>query len=203
MSGHHFELLIEEPSMEAFLDRILPRMLPEGSTAAIRTFNGKPDLFRKIGSRLRGYRKWLPEHYRIVVLVDRDEDDCKVLKCALERAAVEAGLITRKEAGGGSWQVANRIVIEELEAWYFGDWTAVRSAYPRVWDNTPRRAKFRDPDAILGGTAEAFERVLRRHGYYATGLRKLDAAQRIGLHIDPLRNRSGSFACFRDVLQTA
>ena len=202
MSGHHFELLIEEPSMEAFLGQVLPRMLPEDSTAAIRTFNGKPDLLRKISSRFRGYRRWLPENYRIVVLVDRDNDDCRALKCALERAADDAGLITRKKAGGEAWQVANRIVIEELEAWYFGDWTAVRSAYPRVSDDTPRRANFRDPDAIVGGTAEAFERVLRRHGHYAAGLSKFDAAQRIGPHIDPMQNRSRSFASFRDVLRT-
>ncbi len=34
-----------------------------------------------------------------------------------------------------------------------------------------------DPDAIPGGTWEAFERVLQRSGYFQTGLRKLEAAQ--------------------------
>ncbi|MCY4353998.1 MAG: DUF4276 family protein [Truepera sp.] len=69
-----------------------------------------------------GYARWLPDEYRIIVMVDRDNDDCKKLKAELEAAAMAARLRTRSQASGGPWQVANRIVIEELEAWYFGDW---------------------------------------------------------------------------------
>ena len=34
----------------------------------------------------------------------------------------------------GAWQVVNRIAIEELQAWHFGDWEAARQAnpYPRA-----------------------------------------------------------------------
>ena len=54
------------------------------------------------------------------VVVDRDSDDCHKLKNKLEDIAKEAGLTTRTSAGS-KWQVVNRIVVEELEAWYFGD----------------------------------------------------------------------------------
>ena len=66
-----------------------------------------------------------------------------------------------------SWpSTANRIVMEELEAWNFGDWEAVRAAYPRVSKGVPRQVGYRDPDAIAGRTWEAFERIMKRSGYF-------------------------------------
>ena len=72
----------------------------------------------------------------------------------LERMASDAGLSTRATCAEeySSWQVANRIAIEELEAWYFGEWHCVREAYPRVSPSVPNKAPYRDPDAIAGGT---------------------------------------------------
>ena len=67
-------------------------------------------------------------------------------------------------------QLVNRVVIEELEAWYFGDWEAVRSAYPRVSPTVPNQSRYRNPDSVQGGTWEAFERILKGHGYFRTGL---------------------------------
>ena len=54
-------------------------------------------------------------------------------------------------------------LVEELEAWYFGDWEAVRKAYPKVSRTVPRSARYRDADKIVGA-AEAFERVMRGAG---------------------------------------
>ena len=199
----HLEFLVEEPSMEAFLRVALPRIIPGGCSFRIHAFQGKPNLLRKLSGRLRGYQSWIPSSWRIVVLVDRDDQDCHALKAELERAASLSSLLTRSQAGDAHWQVANRIVIEELEAWYFGDWEAVRRAYPRVHASIPRRANYRNPDAIGGGTWEAFERVMRKHGYFTTGLRKVEAAEAIATHIDPSRNRSRSFGVFRSVLAEA
>lgn len=97
-------------------------------------------------------------------MIDRDRDDCHELKQRLEKVASQSGLQTRTQTGDDSWQVVNRIVIEELEAWYFGDWAAVRCAFPRVSEGIPRKAPYRDPDAIQGGTCEAFERILKSNG---------------------------------------
>lgn len=187
--------------MEAFLQALLPRLLPERCSFELHPFQGKGDLLRKLPARLRAYRHWLPADWRIVVLIDRDDADCNVLKQQLERIADEAGLRTRTAANGGPWQVVNRIAIEELEAWYFGDWSAVRAAYPAVPADVPRQAAYRDPDAIKGGTWEAFERILQRGGYFKTGLRKIEAARAIGSHIDPARNRSASFRRFAETLR--
>ncbi len=189
--------------MEAFLRVLLPRLLPPDRCFGVRVFQGKHDLLRKLESRLRGYAKWLPDDHRIFVMVDRDNDDCHELKARLEEAAGRAGLLTRPRANARPWQVVNRVVIEELEAWYFGDWDAVRVAYPKVSSTISNKAPYRVPDAIAGGTWEAFERILKRHGYFSTGLRKVEAARAIAVHIDPKRNCSQSFGLFADAIVEA
>lgn len=203
MTAQHLELLVEEPSMEAFLRALLPRLLPEGRTFEVHAFQGKADLLGKLQARLRGYAQWLPADWRIVVVVDRDDDDCKVLKQQLDETATAAGLRTRSSAGAAPWQLINRIAIEELEAWYFGDWAGVRRVYPRASTSVPAQRGYREPDAILGGTWEAFERVLQRHGYFKTGLRKVEAARALGAQVDPGCSRSPSFLRFHEVFREA
>ena len=50
---------------------------------------------------------------------------------------------------------------------------------------------------------EAFERILKRHGYFTTGLQKIEAAQAVATHIAVDQNRSRSFAHFRDAIAEA
>ena len=127
----HFEILVEEPSMETFLRGLLPRLLPEDRTFQIHPFRGKANLIAKLEARLRGYAAWLPSDWRIVVVVDRDDEDCRELKRRMEAIAAKVGLRSRTQSPT-YWQLVKRIVIEELEAWYFGDWEAVVAAYPHV-----------------------------------------------------------------------
>ena len=189
--------------MEVFLQTLLPRLLPEGSTFTIHVFQGKCDLLRKLRDRLRAYAGWIPESYRVVVVTDRDNDDCQTLKKRLEAVAAESGLVTRSKANDSTWQVVNRIAIEELEAGYFGDWKAVCRAYPRVSPNILSQARYRDPDAIRGGTWEAFERIMKNRGYFRGGLGKVQAASAIVQNIDPARSRSNSFKVFHDAIMEA
>jgi len=203
MSATHLELLVEEPSLEMFLRALLPRMLPRNRTFGVYPFQGKRDLLGKLEARLRAYAAWLPSDWRILVVVDRDNEDCRALKRQLEEIALRAGLRTRTSAHDVHWQLVNRIAIEELEAWYFGDWPAVQAAYPRVSSSVPNRRGFRDPDAILGGTWEAFERLMQRHGYFSGGLAKIEAARAIGAQIIPSRSRSHSFRILWDAIGEA
>ena len=93
-----------------------------------------------------------------------------------------------------NFQVVNRLAIEELEAWFFGDIEALRAAYPEVSRTFHRRPKYRDPDAILGGTSEALARLLK--SYYPRWLPKTKVAEKIALHMEPCRNKSRSFQVF-------
>ena len=191
-------VFVEEISMEAALDALLPRMLGETDYQIIR-FQCKDDLLKQLPSRLRGYSAWLPDDHVILVLVDRDDEDCAQLKQCLEQIATNAGMSTKTQ-GIERFQVVNRVVIEELESWFFGDWRAVRQAYPRVSEGIPRKAKYRDPDAITGGTWEALEREMKRVGYFQAGINKLECAREIGQYMDPARNTSASFNAFADAV---
>ena len=195
----HVEILAEEPSLEAALRLMIPK-ISAGLSFEVYPYRCKQDLLSKLPARLKGYAAWLPQDWRIVVIVDRDDDDCAVLKRKLEKEARDAGLISRTRRGSAGFQVVNRLAIEELEAWFFGDWGAVCAAYPGVDPNVPHKSKYRDPDAILGGTWEALERILRRAGYFQSGLRKIEAARAIAQHMDPKANRSPSFRAFRGAL---
>jgi hypothetical protein len=200
MIVEHIELLVEEPSTAEALRVLLPRILGHLSFE-VHSHQGKHDLLGRLPIKLRGYAHWIPQNWRIVMIVDRDDDDCEVLKSRLEKIAAEAGLVTRQTAGTSTWVLANRIAVEELEAWYFGDWHAVKAAYPNVATGIPGRAPFRNSDEIKGGTWEAFERVLQQAGYFDGGLRKIEAARTIAAHMDPDRNRSPSFRALRNALR--
>lgn len=191
------EVLVEEPSAARALNILLPRVVPE-AVFEVREFPGKAALLKALPTRLVGYAarmKW--EQLKVAVLVDRDDDDCLVLKQQLQDFAANAGLTTRA-IGSDSFQVLNRIVVEELEAWLLGDAEALNRAYPKVPISLAYQARYRDPDAIRGGTWEALEAVLVKHGYHRSGLRKMQAATDIAQHMNVESNRSKSFQVFRD-----
>jgi hypothetical protein len=196
----HLEVFVEEPSAEEALKVLLPKMgIGEGGFA-IHVFQGKQDLIEKLPHRLAAYRNWVPPDWRILVLVDEDREDCDALKERLTARVAGVGMPTWSARRPGTGTVALRIAIEELEAWFLGDVEALRAAFPGVPATLADQSRYRDPDAVRGGTWEALERVLQKAGYYATGLPKIEAAREISAHMDPSRNRSHSFRVFREAV---
>jgi hypothetical protein len=194
----HLEIFVEEESAEAALSVLVPRIIGDAITFKIHAYQGKADLLKKLPERLQGYRNWIPEDWRIVVLADRDSESCVDLKASLEQHSAAVPLPTRTRPGhDGRVVVLNRLAIEELEAWFFGDTEAVLAAYPGVPASLHARAPYRDPDAIRGGTWEKLEQVLQRAGHHKGGLAKVRAAREISMHMEPQRNRSQSFKTFR------
>ncbi|MFZ5453251.1 MAG: DUF4276 family protein [Thermodesulfobacteriota bacterium] len=166
----HFEFLVEEESAETALYNLVPKIVGPAISYNIRVFQGKFDLLKKLPERLRGYRHWLPEDWLIIVLLDRDQEDCFQLKAKMEEIARGEGLSTKSNPNhSGKIQVLNRIAIQELEAWFFGDVIALKTAYPRIPKALDRNSRYRNPDAI-DHTWESLERVLKRAGYYRGGL---------------------------------
>lgn len=193
----HLEFLVEEPSMESTLRNLLPRLLDSTHDFEIRQYSGSQNLLKRLPDRLRGYRHRISDDHRIIVVIDRDQHDCEEIKQKLETIAAEAGLPTKTAPDqNGHFIVVNRIVIEELEAWFFGDIDALVAAYPKVKPSIISRESYRSPDAIRGGTWEALQRVLREFGYYGAIFPKIEVATRVSQHMDPDRNRSPSFQCF-------
>jgi len=196
----YIEFLLEEPSAEHALRNLLPEVLGEEVQFRLHPHQGKPDLLSKLPGRLRGYQAWIPEDWYIVVLLDADDEDCINLKAELERIAYEVGLVTKSAVLPGTrFQVLNRIAVEELEAWFFGDVEALREVYPRISADLARRKNYRNPDTIPGGTWEALVRLLEYHNYEAPG--KISIAEQISRHMNPDLNRSHSFQVFIRGLQ--
>ena len=190
------EFLLEERSAEVALKLIVCKILSDEVSCSFHAFQGKQDLLRRLPNLLEGYRRRTTDDRRIMVLIDEDREDCFQLKATLEEVAQAAGFVTKSSASQeGDFQVVNRLAIEELEAWFFGDMQALRNAYPRV----SRNAQYQDPDAIENGTSEALWRALRR--YYPQRLPKTKVAQNIAQHMEPCRNTSRSFQVFVEGLK--
>jgi hypothetical protein len=197
----HIEFLIEDYSGGEALDHLLPQCLKPGTEYRIHRFGGKQDLLKKLPSRLKGYKAYISLDDLIVVLIDRDSEDCLQLKQKLEKISLDAGFLT-KTTDIQSFQVLNQIMIEELEAWFFGDISAIVKAYPNINPNIAKQSKYRDPDAIRGGTCEALERVLQTARYHQGGLDKPKAARDIAKYMNPEVNTSMSFQAFYNGLKT-
>lgn len=198
---------VEEPSMEAALKILIPKLLG-GDAVDLRIIDhgSKQGLLQKLPQRLRGYSRLPAPRPRVLVLVDRDKDDCRDLKATLERAALNAGLHTKTAPclADGTFSVVNRVVVEELEAWFFGDVLALTQAFPGVPITLATRGGYRDPDAITGGTWEALLRILKRAGHYAGSdrLPKIEVARKVAARMESDRNQSRSFKAFVEGLQS-
>ncbi len=195
----HIEIQVEEPSAEAALKHLVPTIVGDRATSRIINYGSKSQLLKRLPDRLKAYGARIRggEDLKLLVLVDRDADDCSTLKDRLERMAADAGLKTRSAPDhDGTFAVVNRLAIEELEAWFIGDGDAVRAAFPGVRP-FEARAPFRDPDQVRGGTWEALHRLLKGYGHYRSDYPKIEAARRIAPHMSVTGNRSASFRAFR------
>ncbi len=199
----HIEFLVEEASLTITLEHILKKILSKSITFKIHDFRGKYQLLKKLPYRLQGYKQWIPDDWKIVILIDEDREDCLGLKKKLENIAQQVGFITKtSQKQGQDFQVLNRIIIEELEAWFFGDINALCQAYPKISPNLGNKKAYREPDKIQGGTWEALERVLKQAGYNQGGLEKYKAASNIAPYLNPQANKSQSFQVFYQGLLT-
>ncbi len=192
------EILVEEPSMEEALRHILPKVIHGRAKYKVINFGSKWSLLKRLPQRLAAYQQQMQtgDELRLVILLDRDADDCQVLKVKLEQMARNAGLFTKTRPDpDGRFQVLIRLAIEELEAWYIGDPIAIRKAF-RGLPDISSNGIFRNPDNIAGGTWEALHRFLKKHGIFRNSFPKIEAARRIAPHLDCNRNRSRSFVSF-------
>lgn len=189
----HLEFLVEEFSTQEALKALVPNILGNIHTFKIHNFQNKDRLLKRLPERMNAYSKLVQEDWRIVILVDRDDDDCQLLKLKL----CDASRAVTSQKGN---IVLHRIAVEELEAWFFGDVPAIHAEYQKIPASLSHKSKFRNPDAIKGGTWEQLDKILKDYGY-ETGLQKSDFAQRVAPHMDINNNQSRSFQVFRDGLK--
>ena len=164
--------LLEERSMAALLNGLLPRVFPGISFRCV-PHEGKQDLERSIPRKLKA---WRVPGVRFVVVRDKDAGECQVLKDRLQRLCAAAG---REDT-------LVRIACQELEAWYLGEPDALADVFANDRLRAiGRKARFRDPDAVEQ-PARALQRLVPE-------FQKVSGARRMAKHLTREANRSRSF----------
>lgn len=163
-------IFTEEPSMKKALEHILTKLGIHG--CKIIAHQGASDLEKSLPRKLKA---WRDPQARFLILRDNDRGDCRSRKNKLLGIAKDAGRADRCKV---------RIVCQELEAWFIGDWQALEASrhFSRV---VPRRLKTCDPDQ-LAKPADELKKLKRGYG-------KITGADTIAPHLDLDRNRSASF----------
>lgn len=173
--------LLEEPSMKALLEGLLPRLFPDSipnQHFLCIDHEGKADLEQSIPRKLRGWR--VPGDVFIIVR-DNDGGDCIALKERLRNLC----------KGTGHDDALVRIVCQELEAWYLGQPDALADVYD---DEKLRglggKSRYRNPDAVIKPSIVLEKRCPR--------FQKQSAARQMGERLTREGNRSPSFRVFVD-----
>lgn len=165
--------LLEELSMKALLDELLPRLF-EGLEFLCIHHEGKQDLEKSLPRKLRA---WSEPGARFVVIRDNDRGDCLSIKARIQKLCDDCG--QREE-------VLVRIACQELEAWYLGEPDALAEAFDKEsLRRISQRADFRDPDVVPQPSSR-----LRR---LVPEFQKVSGARRMGRFLTRERNRSTSF----------
>jgi len=172
--------LLEEESMKALLDILLPKILPNGIEFITIPHNGKSALRRSIPRKLMGWNE--PGDIRFVIVHDQDSRDCIALKGEL----LELCRPCKKN-------VLIRIVCQELESWYFGDLIAVEQAYGDTYKSEAikgfsSKAKYRIPDMIVN-PKEEMARIIPLY-------QEVSGARKIAPYMNISTNNSASFLAF-------
>ena len=171
--------LVEGEAEKFLLGTLLPRLLPDEIAHRVIPFEGKQDMEKRMGRRIRAYQNVMA---RFIVLRDQDSHaDCEALK---------QGLLARCEGTGRQSHCLVRIACTELETFYLADLAAVAQALelPGLAKHQETR-KFRHPDRLGSPSREL--RALTKNRY-----EKRAGSRVIGQHLALNNQRSASFKHF-------
>ncbi len=207
----HFEILVEDQSGKKMLNILVPKIIGNDHTFKVIAYKGIGRIPKKINSGvdaskrillsnlprlLKGYgQSW--RAYPAVVFVICDLDN-KCLK------AFRQDLFSILNSCDPQPETRFCIAIEEGEAWFLGDISAIKAAYPKAKDVV--LSKYVNDsicgtweclaDAVYNGGSSA----LSAKGWQAVGAEKSQWADRITPHMDIANNASSSFVYFREKL---
>ena len=141
-------------------------------TAQYITHQGKGDLMASIPIKLKA---WGTPNTYFIILIDQDTSNCEDLKREIQ-----------KKCENSPHKPLIRIICAELEAWYFGDLSAVEQVYKDFKAGMYKnKARYRYPDSISKPSV-----VLRR---IINGFSKSHAAKHIPAYMTIASNSSPSF----------
>jgi len=198
----HFEFLTEDQSSAKAMDALVPKLIGEEITYRIHSYKGvgripkglrprsdasKRILLDQLPKILRGYGN---TSYCDVVIVICDLDD-------KDKQSFLTDLQKVLDTCDKKPKTLFCLAIEEFEAWYLGDLSAVRKAYPKAKANV-LGSYVNDSicgtwellaDAVYKGGSKA----LAKKGWQAVGEQKSIWAEQISIHMIVEANLSPSF----------
>jgi hypothetical protein len=203
----HFEILVEDQSGKKTLDIIVPKIIGENHTFRVIEYKGigripknmksggdasKRILLENLPKALVGYGKsW--QGYQAVIIVVCDLDD-KCLK------SFRSELIELLNTCNPRPETRYCIAIEEGEAWFLGDISAIKKAYPKAKGSV---LSSYINDSICGTWEQLADSIykggsqrLSSQGWKAIGAEKSVWAEIITPHMDFDNNLSPSFNYF-------
>jgi hypothetical protein len=213
----HFEILVEGQSELTALSILMSKIIGEYNnphTWKIHKHRGIgkiPDnptappnrndqsLLHNLPSKLRAYGAEENPNLVVVVLVDLDDkDDCVTFKNEL------VALLNYCDKKPSS---LFRIAIEELEAWYLGDLTALKLAYPdmkqAIFDTYIQDSQIGTWEILADIVHVGGFNVLTTNGKRSPLIlqEKINWTKNICPHLNVEQNQSPSFRYFRDGLR--
>jgi hypothetical protein len=213
----HFEILVENISGKTDLEILIPKIIStEKHTFNIHYYKGighipkglksaseankrilldqLPRLVQGIGKTFSQY----PPDYPAVLIVICDLDN----RCL---STFRRELLDIVDKCNPQPNTQFCIAIEEGEAWYLGDFAAIKAAYPKAKEAVLNSYT---NDSICGTWEKLADAVfsggkqkLSKQGGQAIGLEKTNWANNIPPHMDVDNNLSPSFCYFRDKLR--
>ncbi|WP_333878886.1 DUF4276 family protein [Methylobacter sp.] len=203
----HFEILVEDHSGKKMLDILIPKIIGDKHTFRIIDYKGigripknmKPGadpskriLLANLPRLLTGYgRSWSPGYAAVIVVCDLDD---KCLK------SFRSELIELLNTCNPRPEARFCIAVEEGEAWFLGDISAIKQAYPKAKDAVLNAyvsdsicgAWERLADAVYKGGCQRLSGL----GWQMVGAEKSEWAENITPHMSLDNNTSPSFNYF-------
>lgn len=209
----HIEILVEDSSGKVLLDVLVPRILGEwGSTHTwnIHHYKGigripvglstqgdpaKRILLDQLPRILQGYGN-TPGIDAVVVVLDSDRRYCVDFLMELKAVAARCHPAPK---------TLFRLAVEEMEAWYIGDQSALMTAYPkakrRVFDTYIQDSVCGTWEILANAVYPGGAAAIKKAGWPLPGQVKHQWANKIGPLLDIDQNQSPSFCKFRDGLR--
>ncbi|MCX6073417.1 MAG: DUF4276 family protein [Campylobacterales bacterium] len=151
---------LEEPSAQAMLEGIMPRLVDSTINIKYRPFEGKQDLEKQIEKKIKN---WVDKNTKFIIIRDKDSGNCLILKSNLAQKCQNAG---RND-------VLIRIACHELESWYLGDLQAVEQGLGlQGLSKLQQKQKYRDPD-ILANASEELRKLSKQKYQKKSGSRSI------------------------------
>ena len=212
----HFEILVEDLSGKVTLDVLMPKIIGKQHTFRVISYRGighipkglkshteahNRILFDRLPELFKGYGKTYtnnPAKHTTVLVVVCDLDD-KCLKTFRHK------LLNVLNKCKPEIETRFCIAVEEGEAWFLGDLSAIKKAYPKAKNNLLNRYQNDSicgtwellADAVFTGGSSA----LKKKGRGSIGREKSEWAQKITPYMNVDKNTSPSFCYFRDKIR--